>query len=741
MDTGRANAPTADGERRLQNKISQHSTETIFEVGRNCYAVANAARATLLVDGDAYFKAFAHAAERAQHSIIILAWDFDSRTRLHWDDGATPAELGKFLSFLVKRRRALHVYVLDWDYPMVYGTDREFPPIYGLGWKPDKRIHLRYDNTHPTGGSHHQKIVVVDDALAFSGGLDLTTRRWDTCEHLGDNPKRLANDAPYPPFHDTMAAVDGEAARVLARIARERWHLATGETIPPVPGGHDPWPEQLKPELTDITVGISRTAPEGDGRAEVREIEALYLDMIARAKRHIYIENQYFTADRLGSALEKRLAEPDGPEVVVVFRLLSHGWLEEYTMHVLRTRLIRKLKAADRAGRFGVYYPDTPGLKDGTCIDVHSKVMIVDDEWLRIGSANFCNRSMGLDTECDLTFEARGDEKVAAVIRDALARLLGEHLDVEPERVHAEFARSNSLHATIATLRSGERTLKSYDEVPEYPEAMMGVVSVADPERPVSLDKLVNEFGATAGGERAGLPWRKVLVFAAVIAALAAVWRYTPLAELATADRITQWARDFGTSPWAPVLVLAAYTPACLIMFPRTLITLFSVLVFGPWLGFVYAMSGILLASLLTYYAGRVLDRSTVRRLAGPTLNRVSEKLTERGLLAMTAVRLVPIAPFFVVNMVAGAIRIKLWHFTLGTALGMLPGTLAATVFADQVQTALRSPGDVNYWLIAGVVVFFAAGALLVRKVIFKDRPQSTPARGHEIPPAPAAGT
>jgi len=372
---------------------------------------------------------------------------------------------------------------------------------------------------------------------------------------------------------------------------------------------------------------------------------------------------------------------------------------------------------------------------------VHSKVMIVDDEWLRIGSANFCNRSMGLDTECDLTFEARGDEKVAAVIRDFRERLLGEHLDVEPERVHAEFARSNSLHATIATLRSGERTLKSYDEVPEYPEALMGVVSVADPERPVSLDKLVNEFGATAGGERAGLPWRKVLVFAAVIAALAAVWRYTPLAELATADRITQWARDFGTSPWAPALVLAAYTPACLIMFPRTLITLFSVLVFGPWLGFVYAMSGILLASLATYYAGRVLDRSTVRRLAGPTLNRVSEKLTERGLLAMTAVRLVPIAPFFVVNMVAGAIRIKLWHFTLGTALGMLPGTLAATVFADQVQTALRSPGDVNYWLIAGVVVFFAAGALLVRKVIFKDRPQSTPARGHEIPPAPAAGT
>ncbi|MEO8443019.1 MAG: VTT domain-containing protein, partial [Betaproteobacteria bacterium] len=423
------------------------------------------------------------------------------------------------------------------------------------------------------------------------------------------------------------------------------------------------------------------------------------------------------------------MAEPDGPEVVVVFRLLSHGWLEEYTMHVLRTGLIRKLKAADRAGRFGVYYPSTHGLKEGTCIDVHSKVIIVDDEWLRIGSANFCNRSMGLDTECDLTFEARGDEKVASVIRDFRERLLGEHLDVEPARVRTELARASSLHAAIAALRSGERTLKSYDEVPEYPEALVGAVSVADPERPVSLDKLVREFGATSDRARAGLPWRQLLVFAGVLAALAAVWRYTPLAELASADQITQWARDFGTSPWAPVLVLAAYTPACLIMFPRTLITLFSVLVFGPWLGFVYAMSGILVASLATYYAGRVLDRSTVRRLAGLTLNRVSEKLSERGLLAMTTVRLVPIAPFFVVNMVAGAIRIKLWHFMLGTALGMLPGTLAATVFANQLETALRSPGDINYWLIAGVVVFFAAGALLVRNVIFKDSPHSAPAQ------------
>ena len=215
-----------------------------------------------------------------------------------------------------------------------------------------------------------------------------------------------------------------------------------------------------------------------------------------------------------------------------------------------------------------------------------------------------------------------------------------------------------------------------------------------------------------------------MIVIVCAIAALAAAWRFTPLAGLVTADHITQWARDFASSPWAPIVVLAAYTPACLIMFPRSLITLFAVLVFGPWQGFFYAMSGILVAAFATYCAGRVVDRSTVRKIAGSRLNRVSEILSKRGLLAVTAVRLVPVAPFFVISMVAGAIRIKVWHFALGTAIGMLPGTLAATLFADQLEIALRSPADVNYWLIAGIVLFLTCGMLLVRKVFFEQSPR-----------------
>jgi phosphatidylserine/phosphatidylglycerophosphate/cardiolipin synthase-like enzyme/uncharacterized membrane protein YdjX (TVP38/TMEM64 family) len=706
---------------------------SIFQPGRNCGAVAHADRVALLVDAEQYFRAFARAAENARYSIVILAWDFDSRIRLHWDPGRPPSELGPFLNWLVRRRRSLHVRVLDWDYPMVFGTDREFPPIYGFGWKPRRRVHLRYDNTHPVGGSQHQKIVVIDDALAFCGGLDLADRHWDTCEHRANDPRRTSRSVPYPPVHDVMCAVDGEAARQLAQLARDRWLRATGEPIPPLPGGNDPWPTEMAPQITDVRLGISRTAPKADDRPEVREVERLYADMIARARQRIYIENQYFTADSVGEALAARLAEKDGPEIVLVLRLLSHGWLEEHTMHILRTRLLRKLREIDREGRFHVYYPDIRGLAQGTCIDVHSKVMVVDDEWLRIGSANLSNRSMGLDVECDLTFEARGEARIARPIAEFRHRLLGEHLGVAPSRVAREIERAGSMHAAIAALHNEQRTLRPLEDVPEWSEAVIEVASVADPERPVSLDQLIDEFTPDLEmPPEAGVAWAKIAIAAVAIGALTALWHLTPLQHYLTAERVMALAEDFSGRWWAPVAVVLAYTPACIVMFPRPVITLFAVVAFGAGLGFAFAMAGILLAATATYYAGRYFDRDTVRRIAGERLNRVSEVLRQRGLLAVTAVRFVPLAPFAIESLVAGAIRIKLWHVLAGTFLGMLPGTLTATVFGDQIQTALRDPERINYWIVAGVVLVMIVATLLVRRWLYRTQlHEHRPARGH----------
>jgi uncharacterized membrane protein YdjX (TVP38/TMEM64 family) len=176
------------------------------------------------------------------------------------------------------------------------------------------------------------------------------------------------------------------------------------------------------------------------------------------------------------------------------------------------------------------------------------------------------------------------------------------------------------------------------------------------------------------------------------------------------------WAKDFGSRWWAPLVLMAAYTPACLVMFPRPLITLAAVIAFGPWMGFLYALAGIVGSSVVTYYVGRRMRRDTVRRLAGPKLDRMIDVLKKYGLLAMTLLRLVPIAPFAVESIVAGAIRMKLWHVMLGTAIGLLPGTLATTIFGDAIETALTGTGDVNWWLVGGAVALLVGGIVVVKR-------------------------
>jgi phosphatidylserine/phosphatidylglycerophosphate/cardiolipin synthase-like enzyme/uncharacterized membrane protein YdjX (TVP38/TMEM64 family) len=702
-------------------------SRSLFRPGSNCWRSVHAPQLAVLVDGAAYFDAFASAAEQAQRSILILAWDFNSQTPLRIAPDGETLLLGRFLNSLVRHRLRLHVRVLIWDYPMIFGTDREFPPIYGLGWTPHRRVKVRYDNTHPVAGCHHQKIVVIDDRVAFCGGIDLTARRWDTREHRPDDARRSVSGSVYPPFHDAMMMVDGEAAAAFGDVARERWRAATGRNLRPMAVRGSAWPRAIKPLVTNARLALSRTQPAAERRAPVREVEKLYLDMIARARDYIYIENQYFTSQRIGDALAARLAEGDGPEIVVVLRLLSHGWLEELTMQSLRGRLIERLRAADTGKRLSVYYPFIDGLPEGSCIDLHSKLMIVDDEWLRIGSANICNRSMGLDSECDLTLEAE-HAGVAERIRAVRDELLAEHLGVEPAQVAEQIAARDSLSAAIDALGSAQRGLRRL-EIEPVSDAVVNLASLVDPEQPVALERLEAEFGPRAARRRN--LWTRLATAALLLVALAALWRFTPLAGLVTADRIADWADRFAHNPWAAVIVVSAYTPAAGTLFPRPLITLFGVIAFGPWLGFTYAMCGILLAALLSYLVGLRLDRGTVRRLTGPKLNHMIEQLRQRGLVAMTALRLVPLAPFVVEGVVAGAIRMSLRDFMLGTAIGILPGTLAATVFGHQLEAALRDPRRINVWLIALVVVVFVLATLAVRRWLSTAQSHESAAARH----------
>jgi phospholipase D1/2 len=215
---------------------------------------------------------------------------------------------------------------------------------------------------------------------------------------------------------------------------------------------------------------------------------------------------------------------------------------------------------------------------------------------------------------------------------------------------------------------------------------------------------------------RRGPQWGKLVAALVACAALAAAWRYTPLSEFVTAERVIAWARAVRGTPWAPIAVVLVYTPAAFVMFPRPLLTLLTVIAFGPWLGFVYGMVGILLSAAATYYAGRSMRTATVKRLVGDEFDHVRNVLRQHGLAAMTALRIVPAAPFALEGILAGAMRIKLWHYMLGTAIGMTPGVLATSVFGNQLTRALEDPSTINWWVVTAVLLAFGILTWLVRR-------------------------
>src|SRR5690606_34322030 len=175
---------------------------------------------------------------------------------------------------------------------------------------------------------------------AFCGGIDMTIERWDRREHADDDPARVRPDgSPHDPWHDATSVFDGDATRAMGDLARDRWQAATGETLRPVDAADDCWPPSLAPTFSGARLGIARTVPEVGNDEAIHEIEQASLDLIARARRFLYVENQYFASRRIARAIAGRLAEPDGPEIVIVNPRTAEGWLEPLAMDTARARL------------------------------------------------------------------------------------------------------------------------------------------------------------------------------------------------------------------------------------------------------------------------------------------------------------------------------------------------------------------------------------------------------------------
>ncbi len=675
-----------------------------------------ARRAAVLIDGKDYFQALHEAVLQARRSVFILGWDLHSEVCLvrNGDDDDPPRRLGRFLNFVAKRRRQLEIYLLSWDFAMIYAMEREFFPRYKLTWRSHRTIHFRLDAAHPVGGSQHQKVIVIDDALAFVGGMDVSKWRWDTSEHKPDDPRRVDPDGkPYPPFHDIQMVVDGPAAAALGELARERWRRVTGKRPPDaqVPEDRAPWPESVDPVFRDIDVAIARTMPLYREHAEIREVERLYLEMIGAARRYIYIENQYLSSYRIGEALQASLSEKTGPEIVIVLPRQTGGWLEQHTMDVLRGRTLGLLRQADGGDRLRIYYPR---LADKPPVDlmVHAKLMIIDDRLVRVGSSNLSNRSLGFDSECDLAVAARPDSGDEQTIGSLCNRLLAEHLGVSAADVARQRTERGSLIEAIEALCGGERTLVPLDgAIAEDIDRLVPESELLDPEKPIEPNGLLDYFV----GPKQRKPAYHYLVtgglLVVLVLGLAAAWRWTPLSgwlDIETVHAVGAWLKG---ERLTPLLALAVFVIGGCAAVPVTLMVIGSLIVFGPWWGFVYALLGTQLSALVMFFLGRILGKDMVDRFGGGLVNRLNRRLSNSGLIAVIGLRVVPVAPFSVINLVAGISRIRWRDYQFGTLIGMLPAITALAAVTDRLAASLRNP-DLGSYLLLIAVLAVAAAAL-----------------------------
>ena len=713
-------------------KTERTARQPLLVEGDTCWRVARAERAAVLIDAADYFAALRASLLKAERSIFLLGWDLDSRTCIQGavePDDRAPRELGKLMRWLLKRRHGLEIRILLWDYSVFYAAQRELFPRLIFGWHKPRRVEIVLDAHLPLGASHHEKLVVIDDSVAYCGGIDLTLQRWDTAEHRLLDPRRCdPKSKPYAPKHDVQMVVDGPAAAALGQRARERWAHAGGSPVGDVAPVRDRWPSHVEADFEDALVSVMRTLGAVEGVEEVREIERATIAAIERADKFIYIENQYITAKCVVDALAARMRANSALEVVILTNEDPGGWLEAETMGVGRQRFMAAFADSGLERRIRFVFPivegrdDTPSAipraADGhVAINVHSKVMIVDDELLRVGSANLNNRSMGFDTELDLAIEAETAAHRTA-IADVRNRLIAEHWGVEPDAVARALAsRESALESLCAMPSDGPRAVRPLERAASVAGTEI-VQMLGDPESAVTAERFVDEILGLKRS-RPVLKWVIRAVAAAAIAVLLiVVWQLLPFDRFDVVASVEAGIEGLRGHAWHVPLVLLAFAIGGVVVFPILVLIGATIVAFGPLEGFILASVGTMLAASSSFGAGRVLGRGLLEKLFGERLQQFERRIHGRGVIAVALIRKVPGPPFTVVNMLIAASGIRFREFFAGTALGMIPGIGVFALLGDWLVEVWRNPTALSVTLVVAAVALWIGVLIGVQRLV-----------------------
>ena len=482
--------------------------DPITQLENNTWQIVQADESGLLVDARDYYHAFYRAALTAQHYIVMAGWQFDRGVKLLRGSDVALARrkqrdvrLLKFLDGLCASRPNLHVYMLAWDFHMVFALEREWMQRMWFDWTTNERLHFLFDDSHVPGGCHHQKFVVIDGQLSFLGGIDLCESRWDDRQHDAKNRQRTSRGRAQKPYHDVQSYFTGRpVADALTQLFRWRWRRAGGDEAllhtqarASGPAGYAPRGALRFPRKARIA--LSRTEPRLDDGSAALEIRALYLRAIAQAERLIYLETQYLSSRAICRALSDRMREASRPrlQIVLVVNPRAEAMKEEIAVGLRQAEIISHLRqvASATGHALGIYFtipagqpPPRPGQKGGGEVKgvyIHSKLMVVDDRLLTVGSANLTNRSMGIDSELNATWETKSaSDAIGGAIRRARISLLAEHVGARSRATLVQLARPQRLVQTLdALVARGDGRLCKH---PSPTENEAKVLDLIDPQ-------------------------------------------------------------------------------------------------------------------------------------------------------------------------------------------------------------------------------------------------------------------
>jgi uncharacterized membrane protein YdjX (TVP38/TMEM64 family) len=200
-------------------------------------------------------------------------------------------------------------------------------------------------------------------------------------------------------------------------------------------------------------------------------------------------------------------------------------------------------------------------------------------------------------------------------------------------------------------------------------------------------------------------PWIKGAVFFLVLLTLPIAWQWTPLNEWINFQTILQWQEQAKQSPAPFYVVLGAYLLGSLILFPVTVLNVATVFAFGPVMGNVYALAGWLASAAMGFGIGRILGRDVVQRLSRSRLQRLLRPAERHGFITVLTARVLPVAPFTLVNFVVGASGIRFRDFMAASLVGRIPGVVMLTVAGLQIEDLIRRPALGSLVLLALTLV------------------------------------